>query len=226
MLGYGSVLLRLLGFRPEAQTEVTDRYIREQLEPSLLGNDELRFLFSGRSRDDHGEMRQVVSVWETGTADEHDLASRLRRPFECERSDLVKARHIAVVPISFVRTTDLAEASILRVFRGRTHADALDTYLEEARARSEVKGAESRRARAVFMAARPPDEVMAISIWPDWDTVSEATGGNLQTPIATRHPEHLKSWEASHYEVIPMTVAGAVADTPVTTPVKMEATNT
>ncbi len=227
VLGYsGPVLLRLLGFRPDAQTEVRDRYVGEQLEPSLLGNDELRFVFSGRSRDDHGEMRQVVSVWETGAADEHDLASRLELPLECERSELVKASHISVLPISFVRTTDLAEASILRVFRGRTHADALDIYVEEARARSEVKGAENRRARAVFMATLPPDEVMAISIWPDWDTVSDATGGNLQTPIATRHPERLRSWEASHYEIVPMTVAGAVPDRSAATPVVVEATST
>ena len=219
------VLLRLLEFRPDAQTEVTDRYIREQLEPSLLSSPELRFLFSGRSRDDHGEIRQVVSIWDGGSADEHALASRIRHAFECERSELVKSRHISVLPISFFKTTDLAEATILRVFRGRTHDDALDLYVEEARARSQVQGAENRRARAVFMATRQPDEVMAISIWPDWETVSEATGGNLQTPIATRNPERLKSWEASHYEIIPMTVAGAIPDQ-VVTPVGLEAANT
>ena len=208
------VLLRLLDFRPDARTEVTDRYIREQLEPSLLVNDELRFLFSGRSRDDHGETRQVVSIWDGGSADEHDLESKLHQPFECERSELVSSRKISVLPISFFRTTDLAEAAILRVFRGRTHPGTLDVYVDEARARSQVKGAENRRARAVFMATRQPDEVLAISIWPDWDTVSEATGGNLQTPIATRNPERLLSWEASHYEIVPSTVAGAVPERP------------
>ena len=220
------MLLRLFGFRPDDQTEVTDRYIREQLEPSLLGNDELRYLFSGRSRDDQGETRQVVSIWEGSSAEEHDLESRIRNPFECEQSELVRDEHISVLPISFFRTTNLAEASILRVFRGRTHADALDTYVKETRARSQVSGAENRRARAVFMATRRPDEVVAISIWPDWDTVSEATGGNLQTPIATRHPERLRSWEASHYEIIPLTVAGAVPGQSVVMPMEMEATNT
>jgi len=207
--------MRLLGFRPDVQTEITDRYVREQLQPSLLRNDELRFIYSARSRDDLGEARQVVSIWDAGEADERDLEARISRPFDCETTDLVADHCIEVLPVSFALTIESqAEASILRLFRGRTRADCLNAYVEEVHATTSAAAQANRGPLALFFASQPPDQVIAISIWSDWDEVTAATGGNVQTPIATHHAERLLAWDATHYEIIPMTVAGAVPRRP------------
>jgi hypothetical protein len=40
------------------------------------------------------------------------------------------------------------------------------------------------------------------SVWESWAALETATGGDVQRPVATRHPERIARWEATHFEVI------------------------
>jgi len=55
---------------------------------------------------------------------------------------------------------------------------------------------------ALYLSCADDDSFSTLSVWPDWATLQDATGGNLGRPIATRHADRLVEWTASHYEVM------------------------
>ena len=101
---------------------------------------------------------------------------------------------------------------------GRVRPDELESYVAEAWAGTEDDAAAGRGPDALYLAAQPPDLFRTLSVWPDWQTLQDATGGDIDRPIATRHARRLVAWSARHYEVVPDLIrsdaaasAGAVA---------------
>jgi len=200
------VLLRLFGFRPASPGEVTDRCIRETVETGLREHGADR-VYSGRGTDAHGELRRIVSVW----PDDVDpaLGDQLGEVMPFEAGIETAERSIELLPLSLALTFEDAEpAAILRVFRGRTRADDLDSYVADAHAGTLADSAAQHGPLALFLGVDPPDHFITVSAWADWDRVSRATGGNLRAPIATQHTHRLVEWSASHYEIIPHSMAG------------------
>jgi hypothetical protein len=203
------VLLRLFGFRPTIPGEMTDRCIRESIEAGLIEKGATR-VYSGRGTDGRGELRRVVSVWPDDL--EGTLAEALGDVMSFEASIDAAERSISVLPLRLTLAfDDEAPATILRVFHGRTRPDDLESYIADANAGTIADAEAQRGPLALFLAVDPPDRFVTVSAWADWDRVSEATGGNLRAPIATRHTERLVEWGASHYEIIPHSKAGQVA---------------
>jgi len=45
---------------------------------------------------------------------------------------------------------------------------------------------------------------VTISTWATWQAVADATGGDIKQPIATRHPELIVDFVATHFEILPV----------------------
>jgi hypothetical protein len=43
---------------------------------------------------------------------------------------------------------------------------------------------------------------VTLSVWESWSAIEAATGGDVRRPMATRHPERIIAWEATHLEII------------------------
>jgi len=202
-------MLRLFGFRPASPSELTDRRIRESIESALaeLGAE---FVYSGRGTDGRGELRRVVTIWPDAT--DEALAERLKELVQPEAALDATECSVELLPLALSLTFDETEpASILRVFRGRTRPDDLDSYVADAHAGTLADAEAQHGPLALFLAVDQPDRFMTVSAWADWDRVSQATGGNLRAPSATRHSQRLVDWSASHYEIVPHSKAGRVA---------------
>ena len=44
---------------------------------------------------------------------------------------------------------------------------------------------------------------MTLSLWPSWDAIETATGGDVHRPIVTKDPRRIVDMAIVHYEVIP-----------------------
>ena len=43
---------------------------------------------------------------------------------------------------------------------------------------------------------------VTVSVWNGWAAIERATGGDIQRPTATRRPELIQSFDATHFEAI------------------------
>jgi hypothetical protein len=43
---------------------------------------------------------------------------------------------------------------------------------------------------------------VAVSVWSGWRAIELATGGDVRQPMATRRPELIESFDATHFEAI------------------------
>jgi hypothetical protein len=56
---------------------------------------------------------------------------------------------------------------------------------------------------ALHLAIGPgDDDFVTMSVWESWAALETATGGDVQRPVATRHPERIERWDAAHFEII------------------------
>lgn len=55
---------------------------------------------------------------------------------------------------------------------------------------------------SLYLGSNADDTFVTVSIWDGWSAVEAATGGDVARPMATRHPERLVEWEATHFEII------------------------
>ena len=92
---------------------------------------------------------------------------------------------------------------IVRLFEGQVRPGELDAYVDDARAGTLLDAAAGSGPMALYLARRTADAFVTLSVWPDWSTLQDATGGDVERPIATRHAHRLVAWHAEHYESIP-----------------------
>ncbi len=202
------MILRVLSFRPAEPTDAADRFVRDQIQPALLTCKGLRFLYFGRSSAPDQASRVVITVWDDGDLEcpsQVDLSRQLGFEIAPEILDPTVATHDA----RLVVVTDQTEpARIIRVFRGTLHAGELDDFVRDSEAITE--SITDFKPHAVFVASDPPEGIVALSVWPQWEGIVAATGGDVANPILTRNTQRLKSMFADHFEMVPGTVAGAV----------------
>ena len=152
------MMLRLFGFRPASPSELTDRRIRESIESALaeLGAE---FVYSGRGTDGRGELRRVVTIWPDAT--DEALAERLKELVQPEAALDATECSVELLPLALSLTFDETEpASILRVFRGRTRPDDLDSYVADAHAGTLADAEAQHGPLALFLAVDQPDRFM------------------------------------------------------------------
>ncbi len=204
------MILRVLSFRPAEPTDAADRFVRDQVQPALLACKGLRFLYFGRSSAQGQASRVVITVWDDGDPEcpsELDLSQQLDFEIAPEVLDPIVATYDA----RLVVVTDQTEpARIIRLFRGTLHAGELDDFVRDSEAITD--SITDFKPHAVFVGSDPPEGIVALSVWPQWEGIVAATGGDVANPIMTRNTQRLKSMFADHFEMVPGTVAGAVGN--------------
>ena len=56
---------------------------------------------------------------------------------------------------------------------------------------------------AIYLAPVEADRFVTLSLWPSWDAIETATGGDVHRPIVTKDPRRIVDMAIVHYEVIP-----------------------
>ncbi len=197
-----SRVLRVLRFTPTKPEFDAD--LRGVLLPDLLDLPGIIEAFAGRRGHSTPDDRIVASLWVNFDA----LASALGEdveasPFHPELLGGSADRTLLTCQLDFGdRVESDGEPRVLRLAEGTVRAGELDVYAKEAMAGMIADRASRRGPTALYLARTGSDSFVTLSLWPDWPTLQEATGGNVHQPIATRHAHRLVDWTASHYEVM------------------------
>jgi hypothetical protein len=206
----GSVL-RLFRFRPQGPGSVLDATLRESIAPRLASLHGLERLYLGRRGPDESGERVMVSVWASHEA----LVDGLGAPngsggLDVDLAVAVEEPTVEVLPIHVAVPDGVpGTPGILRVFRGRTHPGLLDEYVDDVRAGTLADVDAGVGPIALYLGVGGPTEFVTVSVWTGWAAIAAATGGNVRTPVATRHAGRLAGGTANHYEVLPEAVASA-----------------
>jgi len=195
-------VIRIFRFRlaePHFDTE-----LRRVLLPDLLTMDGVVDVYGGRRDRPNPDERIVASVW----ADRASMVAALGEaiessPFHPELLDLSTDRELSICELEFGdRDESLGVPAVLRLVEGTVRAGELAAYVDEARLGTMADREAGRGPLALYLGCSGNDSFVTLSIWPDWATLQDATGGDVDRPIATRHAERLVDWSASHYEIM------------------------
>jgi len=149
--------------------------------------------------------RIVGSIWASHDAMVAGLGDSLARPvFHPERIGDTTDQALDVHELAFgFRFEVSTPATILRLFHGGVRPGELSAYVEEARAGTIADDEAGRGPNAIYLAPIEPDRFVTMSLWPSWDAVQTATGGDVHRPIVTKDPRRITDMDVIHYEVIP-----------------------
>ena len=195
--------IRLFQFRP--RRGAFDTILRDVLIPDLARLPGVGEIFVGRHGPDEIGPRLVASIWDSHEA----MAAVLGVSFDEEtfHPELLLEttdRRLEVLPLSFIHRAEIGgPPTIMRLVSGRVRPDELEDYIAEAWAGTRDDAAAGLGPTALYLAACRPDSFRTLSLWPDWETLEVATGGDIDRPIATRHAQRLVAWSATHFEVVP-----------------------
>jgi hypothetical protein len=199
-----SSCLRLFRFHPTRPA--FDTMIRDWIVPSICRQPGVIDVYAGRHGPDELGPRLLVSVWETPEAMALAVGPAARRDaLDPEGLEGIAegTTEVLSAEIAVRADTTIDRPRIIRIFRGTAQPGQLDRYIAEARAGLEGDLAAGHGPAAFFLArAAVRDAFSAVSVWTAWESIERATGGDIRRPTATRHPELIASWEATHYEAI------------------------
>lgn len=195
-------VIRIFRFRlaePHFDTE-----LRRVLLPDLATTAGVLDVYGGRRDRPNPDERIVASVWSDRDAMVAALAESVEAsPFHPELLDLSTDRELTICDLEFGDRDETTGApAVLRLVEGTVRPGELAAYVEEARLGTIADREAGRGPLALYLGCSGNDSFMTLSIWPDWATLQDATGGVVDRPIATRHAERLVDWTASHYEVM------------------------
>lgn len=198
----GPRVMRVVRLRPSSST--FDQVLRSVLLPDLIGQSGCLEVFAGRRADPSPEERIVVSIWRDRQAMVDAVGDTVEAsPFHPELRDSTTDRELVVCDLEFGdRTESAAAPTVLRLVEGTVRPGELAAYVAEAEAGMVADRAAGRGPIAMFLGLRGMDSFVTLSLWPGWSTVQDATGGDVERPIATRHAERLLGWTAWHYEAL------------------------
>ena len=197
-------VVRLFGFRPTRPA--FDNVIRDSIVPAINSQPGVVDAYAGRHGPDELGPRLVLSVWESREAMESALDGS-PRPGELQPEGLdgIADGTVEVLSPKVAYRADhvLEPPRIIRIFRGCTRPGKLAQYIEETRAGVAADVAAGQGPAAFFLAEGATAEAfVAVSVWSAWSAIELATGGDIRQPMATRRPELIGSFDATHYEAI------------------------
>jgi quinol monooxygenase YgiN len=197
-------VVRLFGFRPTRPA--FDNVIREWIVPTIRAQPGVVDAYVGRHGPDELGPRLVASVWESRTAMESAFGGTDRiGGVQPEGLDGMTDGSVEVLSPDIVyRVAGAAEAPrIIRILRGCAQPGQRERYVEEARAGVFADVAAGHGPSAFYLArGASPEAFVAVSVWSDWRAIELATGGDIRQPMATRRPELIESFDATHFEAI------------------------
>ena len=203
-------ILRLFRFIPARVG--FDSILRDVFVPELLERPGLLDVHVGRTGPAETGRRLVATLWSDVdsmvAAVGEDLSTS---PFHPEHLSSTTDHDLGWWPLTFAYPcTDHDEVAILRLVHGRVRAGDQATYVAEAQAGTAADLAAGGGPCGLYLATDADDGFYTLSLWPSWDALLSATGGDDQRPIATRHAERLVAWEVEHFEALPGLRAMAV----------------
>lgn len=203
MAASGPGVIRLFQFRPVRTA--FDSILRDDMIPGLLEMPGISDLYLGRQGPDELGPRLLATIWTSREAMSSAVGESFDRPiFRPERLAETVDRALEFHPLEFgVRFGRPDPPGVLRLVRGRIRSGELGAYVAEARAGTLEDAADGAGPMALYLAGTGPDAFVTLSVWADWATLQQATGGDVDRPIATRHAHRLLSWHARHFESIP-----------------------
>jgi hypothetical protein len=196
-------VIRLFRFRPVRAA--FDAILRDVMIPDLRALPGLLDQHVGRRGPDELGPRVVASIWSSREAMAEALGEDFDPPrFHPEYLEETVDRELEVLPLAVdLRFEAQGPARIMRTLRGRVRRGERDAYVEEARIGTLADVDARRGPLALYLGIGPEaDDFLTVSVWNDWSAIEAATGGDIQRPVATRHPERIMDWDASHYEII------------------------
>jgi hypothetical protein len=196
-------VLRLFSFRPVHSA--FDAVLRDVMVPDLRLFPELLDLHLGRRGPDELGPRLIASVWSSRDSMITAVGRDFDPPvFHPEYLDETADRVLEVLPLPLsLRFERSAPPRIMRALRGSIRPGERPAYVEEARMGTLADVQAGRGPLALHLGTGPgDDDFVTVSVWESWSDIEAATGGDIARPIATRHPERIVDWDASHYEII------------------------
>ena len=196
-------VLRLFSFHPVGAA--FDSILRDIMLPDLRRMPGLVDVFLGRRGPDELGPRLNATVWSSREAMVAGVGENFDPPiFHPEYIKETTERVLEILPIAISVSFDgVGTPRILRTFRGRARRGERAAYIEEARNGTIADIDAGRGPLALYLAIGPgDDDFVTLSVWESWAALEAATGGDVQRPVATRHPERIERWEAAHFEVI------------------------
>ena len=196
-------ILRLFHFRPVGPA--FDSILRDVLLPDLRRLPGLVDVCLGRRGPDELGPRLNMTVWTSREAMVAGVGDDFDPPiFHPEHLDETTDRVLEILPLAISMPFDgVGTPRILRTLRGQARPGEREAYIEEARngTIADIDGGGG--PLALHLAIGPgDDDFLTVSVWESWSALETATGGDIRQPVATRHPERIERWEASHFEVI------------------------
>lgn len=196
-------VVRLFGFRPTRPA--FDNVIRDWIVPTIRVRPGFIDVYAGRHGPDELGPRLVISVWESQSAMESLFDAARPGGVQPERMDGMTDASAEVLSPDVAHHADgVVEAPrIIRILRGNTQPGQLTRYIQEAHAGVLADVAAGHGPSAFYLArGDSPEGFVAISVWTGWRAIELATGGDVRRPMATRRPELIKSFDATHFEAI------------------------
>ena len=196
-------VLRLFSFRPVQAA--FDAVLREVMVPDLRLSQGLQELYVGRRGPDELGPRLIASIWTSRTAMISAVGEDFDPPvFHPEYLDATADRILEINPLAIsLRFERPGPARIMRALRGRIRPGEREAYVGEAHAGTLADVEAGGGPLALHLAIGPgDDDFLTVSVWENWSAIEAATGGDIERPIATRHPERIVEWEASHFEIV------------------------
>jgi len=204
-----SRIIRLFKFRPVRVA--FDQILREEMVPALVEFPGLLDLYVGRRGPEELGPRLIATIWNSRESMASAVGESLDYPvFLPQYLDETAERELQFFPLAFgYRFARPDQPGVLRLVEGAVQAGGLERYVAEAHAGTLADDDQGRGPLALYLAPRSAEQFLTLSVWSDWASLQEATGGDIDRPIATRHAKLLDAWQAEHYEAIPGLAAPA-----------------
>jgi hypothetical protein len=198
-----ATILRLFRFRPVRIG--FDAVLRDTLIPELAATPSVVNVVAGRTGPDETGPRLVATTWTDAASMIRTVGATLEAsPFHPEHLASTTDRDLLWLPLTFAFPEDgTTPVAIIRLVEGQVRAGELPDYIDEARDGTAADRTSGSGPAGLYLAARQDDRFVTLSLWPGWDALLTATGGDYQRPISTRHAERLVDWRAQHYEALP-----------------------
>ena len=192
-------VLRLFSF--QAARGGFDETLRTIMIPDLLAMPGILDLYVGRQGPDDLGPRIVASVWESRQSMLDAIGDTLGT-FHPEYLDATSDQRLEISELGVSWRSEIRPVRILRVLRGEVRTGELELYLEDVQHGVELDAVDRHGPTALYLGKLGGDRFVTVSAWRDWSDIEQATGGNVNQPRATRHPERLVGWDVQHYEVV------------------------
>jgi hypothetical protein len=162
-------------------------------------------VFLGRRGPDELGPRMNASVWTSREAMVAGVGEDFEPPiFHPEYIDETTDRVLEILPIAISMPFDgVGTPRILRTLHGTARPGERAAYIEAARNGAIADIDAGGGPLALHLAIGPgDDDFVTMSVWESWSALEAATGGDVQRPVATRHPERIERWDADHFEIL------------------------